>query len=231
MTSRKNLDTVSIVVLIVGVALAISIVLKPSWLRELLVPSTPAAGPYASIEAVLQNAQMGSVAYNAPQEMQVGGTRTVQLLVQPLVTPEELMARITAEAGDVVGAGLLVTPKMKAELRSVRDPEAFGITPLHDDPVQVITEGEPTEWKWYLTPKKSGRQLLLVTVYRLIEYQGEASWRVEKSYEAEIRVHITAGEWLKRLDWKWLAGMLITLVLIPALWKWVDRKRKKKKGI
>ena len=80
--------------------------------------------------------------------MNLEDTTTIQLLISPTLTKDQLEEEITAaENQAVISSAVSITPRMKAELKSA-DPEAFNIQPLHDSAEQLISTGEPTEWEW-----------------------------------------------------------------------------------
>jgi hypothetical protein len=112
-----------------------------------------------------------------------------------------------------------LTDKMEAKLIPA-DPEAFTIQPLQE-PRQLITTTEPTNWYWQVTARKSGRQKLSLVVYRVIEYQDEELSRVVKEFESDIDVKVSPQN---QVPW---AGVL-TFVLLGALaagWFWYGRRR------
>jgi hypothetical protein len=178
------------------------------------------------IDEVLKAAIQGHASYAIPAEVQLDESMEVQLQVTPFATAEELnqqlMAMATAQEVDIT-----ITPLMKAELISA-DSQAFTIQALHASPEQVMLSDVPTEWRWSLTAKKSGSQTLMITLYRQVEYNGQYYWRTVETFENKIQVNMTAKQRFEKFDWKWLAGILLTALLIPAFWRLIDRKKKKK---
>jgi hypothetical protein len=146
--------------------------------------------------------------------------------MSPALSTEQLKQQVT-ESGPLVAAPLSVTPRMRAEL-SGTDPEAFIIQPLHADPEQLLSTIEPTEWRWNITAKKDGQQELILTVYRLVEYDEKEYWR-QISYENHIQVQVTLSQRLRQLNWEWIAGIVLTGLLFPAVFRWADQRRKKGK--
>ena len=191
----------------------------------------PATSPnldsqFAEIDEALRQGLEASLAYNAPESMQLEETVTVELLLNPSLSPEQLGKQIT-ESGEVVTGTIEVTPQMKAELKA-QDQEAFDIQPLHDDPVQLVSSAQTTQWHWWVTAKKGGLQHLTLVVYRLIKFEGQDYWREVETYRATIDVRVTLGQRLLQLDWKWILGILLSAIFIPAFWRWADKRNKKK---
>jgi hypothetical protein len=192
------------------------------------VPQFTPGPPLASMElidAVLKASDSGSIAYNAPETVKMGETTKIQLLLSPTKSPEELQQQIV-ESGQVVSATIEITPLMKAVLRPA-DPEAFVIQDLHDTAIQLILAGEPTEWKWAVTAKKPGEQIIILSVHRLVKYDGQDYWRLVNTYESRIKVTVTLVQRLQAIDWKWVVGIFLTLLSIPAIWG-IFRKDKAK---
>ncbi|MGA7192649.1 MAG: hypothetical protein WBW94_03385 [Anaerolineales bacterium] len=194
------------------------------------IPNTPSIGDQlAQIDDILKQSISASIAYNKPQSMLLDQTTTVQLLLNPSLSPEALSTQVTAN-GKVASASVQITPRMKAVLLS-DDAQAFSIQPEQDNPEQLVSGTETTQWTWLVTAHKSGTQTLTLILYRFIQYQGQDYWREVESYQANIDVKITVSQQLGSLDWEWVAGIVLTALLIPAFWRWMDYRKKKKLGV
>jgi len=195
----------------------------PTATMEAGMPS--AEDQLAEIDAILRQSISASIAYNKPQSMKLGDTTTVELLLNPSLSPEALSTQVTA-SGQVASASIQITPRMKANLFS-NDVQAFTIQPEQDSPEQPVSGTETTRWAWLVTAHKSGTQRLTLILYRLVQFEGQNYWREIETYQADIDVKVTVAQRLGSLDWKWIAGILIPAVLIPAFWRWLDQRRKK----
>ena len=186
----------------------------------------------SQIDDILRQSISASIAYNKPQSMLLGGTTTIELLLNPSLSPEALSTQVAASAasgasGEVASASVQITPRMKATLLS-DDAQAFSIQPEQDNPEQLVSGTETTRWAWLVTARKGGTQKLTLILYRLVQFQGQDYWREIESYQADIDVKVTVAQRLGSLDWKWIVGILITALLIPAFWRWLDYRKKKK---
>ena len=191
------------------------------------ISTTPSvANQLAQIDSILQQSIAGSIAYNKPQSMLLDQTTTIELLLNPSISPEALSTQVTA-SGQVASASIQITPRMKATLLS-DDAQAFSIQPEQDNPEQLVSGTQTTQWTWLVTARKSGTQRLTLILYRLVQYQGQDYWRQIESYEADIDVKVTVSQRIGSLDWKWIAGILVTAILIPAFWRWMDQRKKRK---
>jgi len=180
----------------------------------------------AQIDEILKQTMGASLAYNKPEFMNLGQTTTIELLLNPSLSPEVLSTQIT-EPGQVTSTNIQITPRMKAQLIA-NDETAFVIKPIHDNPEQLISESETTRWAWLVTAKKAGTQQLTLIVYRLVEYDGQNYWREVQTYKANINIKVTVFQRIASLDWAWIIGILVSAIAIPAFWRWYDNKNKQK---
>jgi hypothetical protein len=164
----------------------------------------------AQIDQALKQSLTASIAYNAPSTMKLDEAVTVELLLNPTISPEALATQVS-ETGQVVKASIEITPRMKAVLKA-QEQDAFDIQPLHDSPEQIISGTDTTKWSWFVTAKKAGLHRLTLVVYRLVKFDGQDYWREVETYKADIDVKVTFGQWVKALDWKWIAGFILTLI-------------------
>lgn len=179
----------------------------------------------AQIDSILKQTIAASIAYNKPESMNLDQTTTIELLLNPSMSPEALGTQVT-EPGQVSSASIQITPRMKAVLIA-NDETAFIIKPIHDDPEQLISETETTRWSWLVTAKKSGPQRLTLIVYRLVEFDGQNYWREVKTYKADIDIQVTLLQRIESLDWAWIVGIIVSAIAIPAFWRWYDNRNKK----
>ena len=227
-------------------------VATPSPTDTAMIGTTQPAGPATlspqeqleQVDAELRNALQGNFTYTAPSAMNLMETFTIELLINPSLSAKELATQIvensglvtsTAEPGvllstsggevKVVGSRVEITPLMKAVLIAL-DPQAFDIQPIHDNEVQVVGKNSTTSWRWLITAREGGVQKLILVIYRQVKIDKEVYWRSVQAYRAEITVDVTFDQWLASLDWKWIIGVLVTALLIPAFWRWLDRRNK-----
>jgi hypothetical protein len=199
---------------------------------------------FNEVDRQFQDSVSSNIAYNAPKTMKLNETITVELLLNPSLSQEQLVTQLversdfltsTAEPGklvteqgeeiDVVTSEVIITDRMKAVLRS-RKSGAFEIQELHDNADQPVSSVDTTKWRWSVTAKEHGEQILELVVYRLIKYADKEYWREVETYKADINVRVTASQWLGSLDWKWIIGILATALIIPLFFRWYDRTRK-----
>ncbi len=203
---------------------------EPTIVKILATPTRAASAgteqQLSQIDQLMSQTMSASFAYNAPTSMQLNQTAALQLLLNPAISPDALATQI-AESGLLVSGTIEVTPRMKAELKA-QDEDALVIRPLYNTE-QIVSATETTTWEWWVTAKKEGNQHLTLVIYRLVKYEGQDYWREVKTYKADINITVTLAQRIQSLDWKWIAGILIPAILIPAFWRWVDRRRNKRR--
>ena len=180
----------------------------------------------AQIDVILKQTLEASIAYNKPESMNLDQTVTIELLLNPSLSPQTLSTQVT-EPGQVASASLQITPRMKAMLFA-NDDTAFVIQSIQDNPEQLISNTDTTRWAWLVTAKKGGTQRLTLVIYRLVEYEGQDYWREVETYKADINIEVTLIQRVKSLDWKWLASAIL-IPLVVAAWGWWRNKKKMKK--
>ncbi len=180
----------------------------------------------AQIDSILKQTIAASIAYNKPESMNLDQTTTIELLLNPTMSPEALGTQVT-EPGQVTSASIQITPRMKA-LLIANDETAFIIKPIHDNPEQLVSDTETTRWSWLVTAKKSGTQRLTLVVYRLVQFDGQDYWREVQTYKADIDIKVTMFQRIAALDWAWIIGILVSAIAIPAFWRWYDNRKKQK---
>ncbi len=183
----------------------------------------------ARVDKMLKQSARASIAYNAPSEMRVDETVTVELLLNPVLSEDKLKEQIS-EPGAVRTSDVQITPLMKARLVP-QDKSAFLIAarPDEEHAVQVISGTETTKWSWNVTAQKPGTQRLTISLSRLVKYDNDELWREVGEYEADIVVQVTPLGWLKTSGWKWIAGILI-LVGIIAVSRRLAKPGQRRKG-
>jgi len=179
----------------------------------------------AQIDAALQQTLSASIAYNKPQSMNLGKTETIELLLNPSLSPEILSTQVT-EPGQVASTSIQITPRMKA-LLVANSSTAFEIQPIHDNPEQIVSSVDTTRWSWLVTAKEGGTQQLTLVIYRLVKYEGQDYWREVETYRADIDVTVTFAQRIQALDWKWIAGFLLTFVgSVLGILNWLNNRKK-----
>jgi hypothetical protein len=198
---------------------------------------------FKQVDIELQRSLTGSFSYIPPKSMKLDDSFTIQLLLNPSVSPAQLATQIVEASGfatSVVQSGQLitndgqevnvesglieVTPHMKAVLMS-EDPQAFEIQRLHDNDIQIVSGTFSTSWLWVIKAKKEGVQRLIIVISRLVKIDENEVWREVQTYKSDIEVKVTAVQKIKSLDWKWIVVTAFG-VLMPAFWRWYDNKQK-----
>lgn len=198
--------------------------LEPSATGSPVPPTQTSGEDLSAVDDILNEAMTASIAFNAPQVMKLKETKTIELLIDPAISEEEIVKQIEAE-GPVQSGTIFVTPLTKVMLIA-QDGQAFEIQPLHNSDIQPVDAHEgTTSWQWQVTAQKGGSQVLTVVVYRLIQFNGEGFWRQVESYRADINVEVALQQRILTFDWKWLIGLLFTSVIIPLFMRWLDNRK------
>jgi uncharacterized repeat protein (TIGR01451 family) len=206
-------------------------------------PSQPAQDVFAAEEAALQNLPKASYEFVVPVTLKLNETFQVEFHMSRSLSGPELstaivtanaLATSTAEAGTLVAPGgpvvrlgggqVEVTPLMLAELSS-ENAGAFEIRSLHKNAIQVVDATTTATWLWLITARKEGKQKLIFVISQQAKTNDEAHWHPLETERREVQVNVTLGQRLGSIDWKWILGLLATALLIPAFWRYMDRRK------
>ena len=174
------------------------------------------------VDRLLDEMEFGTIAFNAPTNINIDDSRQIQLILSLAETMEELKQSITEE-GEKVGATIKVSDRMEARLSGYM----FQITAITPE-LQAVSMSQQTQWKWEIHPKEEGSHQLHLTLTALLEIDGHSTGRAIRTFDKIIEVNVTAtqkiGLFLEN-NWKWLWAAILVPV---AGWLW---KRKKKQPI
>lgn len=194
------------------------------------VPSQPTLPPSTTSEATIPTdaptlritTQRASVAFNAPDEIQLDDVQRVQLRLSLQKSVEELKRDIV-ESGTTEGAAVQIGSVVSATLSG----DGFEITEL-TPAEQGIIEMEDTEWRWQVTPTEPGEHFLNVSLSTKLKVDGKEITRSIKTYEHQIRVNVTVGQMAAGFvskNWQWLWAVVVAPI---AAFGW--KKVRKGKG-
>jgi hypothetical protein len=193
------------------------------------------ASQLMQIDKTLQQEISSNIIFNKPKSMNIGQTIKITLLLNPSESPTQLESELATQFTSTIttnetfeSSTINITPLMQAKLISPNE-GIFIIKAVHENDIQVISGTETTEWSWLVTAKQGGTQTLELVIYRLLKYEGVDHWRMVETYHSPITVKVTFRYWINSLDWKKVLGGFITLLLIPLLWRLIDRRQKKDK--
>jgi hypothetical protein len=142
----------------------------------------------------LKRMDWGQMAFNVPVSMPCNSSATIDLLISPTMSTNQLVAVVNEEiqsegqkSNKVESATLKIFGRMQAVL--VSSGSGFNIKLLTPE-VQMLSRTEPTEWKWQIEPKKSGPQDLYLTVNAAYRLNGEDGYQMVRTFDRVIQVQV-----------------------------------------
>ena len=127
----------------------------------------------------------GSLDYDLPQEMPVGTATVCTVRIAGAEVPPDSF-KISAGS---TSAAVRLTDEMSVELIDGSAGANFGIQVLGSSVRQAIITGEPTEWRFSVTPRQNGRFPLTLTI--TAHFNGKS--KVVLSLDKPITTATTAG--------------------------------------
>ena len=188
----------------------------PTTLPSANFPSVPSANrdnanKYTSfIQKVQDNMELGQIAFRTPEKMKLNETETVTIRISA-----DLKENITEDIPDSTVEEMKVSDFLSATLEG---------TGFEIDPKDLQTQALPrqvgrVQWRWNITPKKTGRQELELSVYARVKFpdQPEENIFIE-TFTKEIEVEVDSLAWWGQLR-KWITenGAVVVTAFLTAV--------------
>jgi hypothetical protein len=186
-------------------------------------PPIPIADRFDEVDTALGELVQGRIAFNTPERMQYGDSRSIALVASPSMDADTLSSELRNRIGradPVEVATLQIAPLMEARLEGAPAFEVTALTPVQ----QPVSRSAPTEWRWTVRAAQTGRHQLHLTINAIITVGGERYPRSLDVLNRDIDVDITAGQRIGMFlgtNWQWLVG---TVVIPLAVWLWSKRR-------
>jgi hypothetical protein len=189
------------------------------------IPPRQAPGPetitgrFDEVDAALGDLVVGRVAFNTPERMQLGESRTIALIASPELDATTLSTELRNRVGgaDPIAVEMLqIAPLMEAQLEGAPAFEITALTPTR----QPVSRASPTEWRWTVRAAQTGTHTLHLAINAIIIVAGERYPRSLDVLNRDIEVDITAAQRVGRFvenNWQWLLG---TVVFPLGIWLW-----------
>jgi hypothetical protein len=190
-------------------------------------PAAPRGG-FDEIDAALAELVAGQVAFNTPDRMQLGESRTIALVASPTLDAAALTAMVRERVGGIDGVdteALQIGPLMEASLDGAPAFEVVALTPTR----QPVSRAAPTEWRWIVNAGQSGTHALHLTINAVVMVAGEPYPRSVDVLRRDIQVDITAAQRVAVFltgNWQWILG---TIVVPLIAWLWGQRRVKRRR--
>ena len=191
-------------------------------------PPIPIADRFDEVDSALGELVQGRIAFNTPERMQYGDSRSIALVASPSMDADTLSSELRNRIGradPVEVATLQIAPLMEARLEGAPAFEVTALTPVQ----QPVSRSAPTEWRWTVRAAQTGRHQLHLTINAIIAVGGERYPRSLDVLNRDIDVEITAGQRIGMFlgtNWQWLAG---TVVIPLAVWIWSQRRKQQRR--
>ena len=159
------------------------------------------------IDKALKELSTGKILFNPPEEMKVGDAELVEVRIAHNSTGD--LTKGLEGRGKAKIKVTEVSSYMKVRLTG----SAFKIVPETSEP-QIIESDKYTEWQFYVTPLKSGRQTLRLTYYVIISIAGyDDKQKAYKVGDWKVNVKVNPMYFLK-CYWRFIVGTLIAIVTL-----------------
>ena len=180
--------------------------------------------PQTAVDRELAKLRWESIAFVAPERLEMGTVASVQLAVGGGKSVSELGALLDA-AGKRDGQRVQVANRMEATLTS----SGFQITPTTPT-TQVVSSTSATLWKWEIKPTEYGSPTLNLSLNALVTIDDKESTKSIKTFQRNISVEVTSarGVWAFIDAYRVYVGGVFTAVLLPVIGYFFKRQSEKK---
>jgi len=216
----------------IGVGMLLGLLIsmyQPFWLQDIGWPlgqSLQEPELPGNVDRLLNEMEFGTIAFNAPNSINIDDSPQIQLILSLAETVEKLKRSITEE-GEKIGATIKVSDRTEARLSGYM----FQITAITPE-IQAVSKYQQTECKWEIYPNKEGKHKLHLTLTALLDIDGYSTPRAIRTFDRVIEVNVTATQKIRlffKNNWQWLLGSPIVLGLIAwfvARFRRIRRKRR-----
>ncbi len=189
----------------------------------------------AVIDKALKSLEWGNIAFNAPEEMNIEETKTIELVLSETKSIQELQSSLKSSmrrespndkiADNIESAKIKISGDMEATLVGTE----FKIE-SSDPKEQAISGVTPTKWNWKVTPKKDGVQDLHLQLSTYVPLSDRKIQYVISTFDKHIKVKVSTGHRISTFistNWQWLWASIL-VPLSPFAWNWYQKKKEKK---
>lgn len=168
---------------------------------------------------------------NKPPKIYAESKVPIEVVLQPGRTQEFLSKTLKNDVGNkfvggVIAGGAEYTKRMRASLTGDKDEFEIISLPEKSDGWQKVELDRPTRWMWNVTPKKTGKLMLYVTIES--DFGDGVRNSLPKPHEIEVEV---SWVYVTHIGWRFikenydvLAGIFAAL---GAMLTWILKHRKR----
>jgi hypothetical protein len=179
------------------------------------------------VAETIDHLRWGNIAFNTTNSLGYGETSTVELLLSPDMTEDELIKEIEP-VGDKLGYRINISNVMQARLTG----EDFSINSTTSES-QATTPHGMTTWKWDIRPKRLGQIPLHLTIDVVVTVNGTEHSHTIRTFDKEIMVNVVwphSATYFVQDNWGWVLATLGTVgTTFCGLKIWKRKKKKKNK--
>jgi len=205
-----------IVLAMVGLLAAVALPAYQDYARKAKVSE-----PFASANRALEALRWQNLALAAPNEMELGETARIQLVLGGEKSIGDLKSLLES-AGTQEGKRILVSDRMEASL-SGSGFEITAITPTS----QTVSNRQITKWEWSVKAKEFGISHLNMSLNALLSVDGKDTQKSVQTFQRDIRVKVMSAKsaWAFVDYYRVYIGGISTAVVIP-LFVYFYKRRK-----
>ncbi len=173
-----------------------------------MVSISPTLIPITETPAPTETSTLTEIPLTVTQKMEVGQTQTVYASLS-----KDTYKNIIEEDGiseALKSTNITTNPLVKLTLVG-GEPGAFEVDSVSTTEAQPILDGIPTTWSWQVTPLKSGKHTLLLSVDNVIPFSENSnvlSYKTLGNKKEDIEVDFNTRYFIET-NWQWFLEIII----------------------
>jgi hypothetical protein len=181
-------------------------------------------------DRILVHLDCGNIAFSYPEEMNVGEPETIKLILSGNKSVQAIETALKKDLGKkdrISSNSIRISELMKADLYASESD--FKIESLSDKEQAISMINESTEWMWKVTPKKSGKRDIRLSLSAIVKISDRASPLPIETFNKHINVKVSTAKMLSIFlsdNWQWL-WTTIFIPLAPFLWNGYQKRKEK----
>ena len=176
----------------------------------------------AEIDQIIKSLDLGNIAFNTPESMNLSDAKKVELLLSTTLSNEALKNAVAHQnvEGKIQVEEIKISDEMEANLTG----DGFQITEVLPARRPISKTGT-TEWTWDVRALKEGKLRLHLTLNALVTVKGNPQLYPIRTFDKEYIVAVGVTDKVvsfARNNWQWLW----TTIFVP-VGAWLYRRKRK----
>jgi len=144
-----------------------------------------------TIDAIIEKLKSANIAFNSPESLEVGDSRSIILLVSLGLSIEDLKTKLDSLTSFESKKNLILGEEIKTTEEIEASLTGFGFTIKPITRVRQLVRGKGySRWEWVVKGDIPGKEILYLTINVIIDYKDERTIQTLQTFRREILVYV-----------------------------------------